>query len=92
MKKIGFVLLAVLILSMFILTSCNMSLGFGNFNYPKVHICVGGINSCFTLTKWYDNDSGGIEVVTKEFGNLYLSEGTYILVKDKCPICDKAGK
>lgn len=89
-KKIVFVLMAVIVLSTFILTSCgNVSIGFGNFHYPKVHICIGGVNSCFTLIKWYDNDSGGIEVVTKEFGNLYLSEGTYLLIKDRCPVCDK---
>jgi hypothetical protein len=31
----------------------------------------------------------GIEVQTKEYGALYFSEGTYILVENKCPICDK---
>jgi hypothetical protein len=38
--------------------------------------------------KWYES-STGIEVLTKEAGSMYLSEGTYILLEgDKgCPFC-----
>lgn len=92
-KKIVFVLMAVIVLATFILTSCgNVSIGFGNFNFRKVHIHMGDVNRCLTIEKWYDNEGMGIEVKTKECGSLFLSEGTYILIEDKCPICDRTGK
>lgn len=68
------------------LTSCNMSLGFGNFNFRKVHCTLS--NECYTIKKWHDNERG-IEVDTEEYGTIFFSEGTYILLEDKCPICDK---
>ena len=37
---------------------------------------------------WYDN-SKGIEVLTSECGSLFLSEGTYIMYSDTCPLCSK---
>jgi hypothetical protein len=44
---------------------------------------------CATVIQWYDN-SEGIEVQTREYGSLFLSEGSYILVEDgsRCPYCN----
>lgn len=83
MKKILSVMLVMFCL---MLTSCNMSLGFGNYNFKKIHCTIN--NECYSITSWHDNERG-IEVKTTEFGALFFSEGTYILVEDKCPICDK---
>ena len=69
------------------LCACNMSMGFGNFEFKKVHIDTYNYSGCFTVEKWHDNETG-IEVKTKEAGSLYLSEGTYFLISDDCPFCD----
>ena len=47
---------------------------------------VGGKESCKEILNWHDNEIG-CEVTLKDRNSLYLSEGTYILIKDKCPIC-----
>ena len=71
------------------LTSCgNMSMGLGNYTYSKIHIMnYDGSGVCATVEKWYDNETG-VEVLTKEYGSMYLSEGTYILIEERCPYCD----
>ena len=70
-------------------TGCgNKSLGMGNYNFKKVHIFNdrdGGV--CCKVEKWYDCEMG-VEVKTDK-GALFLSEGTYMLVEDVCPICQK---
>ena len=82
-NAVCFVLIAVMLL----LGSCNMGIGLGSYTFTKVHICLpGGVNKCIPIEKWYDDDMG-IEVYSEEYGALYLSEGTYILVESKCPIC-----
>ena len=70
-----------------VLSGCNMSLGLGNFEFNKVHIDTYHHSKCFSVEKWYENGTG-IEVKTKESGSMYFSEGTYILIADKCPFCD----
>jgi hypothetical protein len=90
MKKIVCLLLVIVVM-MCCLASCgNQSLGLGNFTFEHIHFsdAIGG--HCATIEKWYDN-SEGIEVKTKEFGSMYLSEGSYILVEDgtHCPYCSK---
>ena len=85
MRKI-FVLIMVLIL-IGGLCGCNVGMGFGNFEYKKVHIDTHHHSGCFAIEKWYDNETG-IEVKTKELGSLFLSEGTYFLVGKDCPFCD----
>ena len=85
MKKF-IVLIMILILTLFTLTGCNMSCSPGNYNYNRVHISVGGKELCKEILNWHDNDIG-CEVALKDGNSLYLSEGTYILIKDKCPIC-----
>ena len=84
MRKILALLVTVLLLLG--LCSCNESYGLGSFEFKKIHIDTDGYSGCLTVEKWYDNDMG-VEVKTKEVGYLYLSEGTYILIGDTCPIC-----
>ena len=86
MKKIIAVIMVLILMST--LCSCgNMSIGLGNFEFKKVHIDTYNYSGCFTIEKWYDNETG-IEVKTKEAGSLFLSEGTYFLISDDCPFCD----
>ena len=87
MKKI---LIVVLMIGIMIasLTGCgNMSWGFGNFTFEKIHVDTHNYSGCFTVEKWYDN-SNGIEVKTKEAGSMYLAEGMYMLIEDVCPFCE----
>lgn len=81
-------MITIVITIALMLTGCNMSLGFGNFDFEKIHVDTYNYNGCFTVEKWYDN-SNGIEVKTKEAGSMYLAEGMYILIEDECPFCDK---
>ena len=87
MKKF-IILIMMLTLTLLPLTGCsNMSLGIGNYNFRKVHISTpGGFDKCYELDNWYDNERG-CEVKLKNGSSLFLSEGTYILVEDYCPIC-----
>ncbi len=86
MKK----LILTLILSLcLILASCgNMNLGFGNYTFCGVHIDTYHHTACYTVETW-NNSETGIEVKTKEVGTLFLSEGTYILYENECPICSQ---
>lgn len=87
-KTIAMILVAVMMVAA--LTGCgNMSIGYGNFTFEKVHVDTHHYSGCLTIEKWYDNESG-IEVKTKEAGSMYLAEGTYILIggEQGCPICD----
>ena len=87
MKKFITIVMLVAMLTM-MLTGCgNMSLGFGNFTFEKIHVDTHNYNGCFTVEKWYDN-SNGIEVKTKEAGSMYLAEGMYMLIEDDCPFCE----
>lgn len=89
LMTIGFFLLLVFVVTV-VLTSCgNMSIGFGNYSFKRVHVDTHGYSGCFEVDKWYDNEAGGIEVKTKDHGAMYLSEGSYILIEEQCPICDK---
>ena len=86
MKKI----IAILMICglMIAMSGCgNKSYGLGTYTFKKVHINTLKYSGCLELENWHD-DGNGIEVKTKEVGSLFLSEGTYILIGDKCPICD----
>lgn len=71
------------------LTGCNMGFGIGDYSFYHIHISDKIESHCATVSKWYDNDNGGIEVNTKEYGSMFLSEGTYQLFEnaEKCPYC-----
>ena len=88
MKRVICLIVVTLIL-MLSLTACgNMSMGLGNYTFTHVHFTDMTESHCATVEKWYDN-SEGIEVMTKEFGSLYLSEGSYIMFGEgvRCPFC-----
>ena len=86
MKKI-FALVLVLMMVLLLCSCGNRSVtGIGNYEFKKVHINTYHHSGCLTVEKWYENPTG-IEVKTKEAGYLFLSEGTYTLVEDKCPFC-----
>ena len=89
MKKV-FAILLVLVMVITLCAGCgNMSMGPGNYRFKRIHIGTHNYSGCLTVEKWYECDNG-IEVLTKEAGALYASEGTYILIAgDKgCPFCD----
>ncbi len=86
MKRISLIL--ILVITLALICSCgNYSAGFGNYSYSKIHIDTHNFSGCYTVEKWYESESG-IEVKTKELGSIFASEGTYILVENKCPVCD----
>lgn len=67
----------------------NMNLGFGNYTFNGVHIDTVHHTACYAVESWNDCETG-IEVKTKEKGTLFLSEGTYILYENECPLCSGA--
>ena len=85
MKKLLLSIMLLIIMG-FTLASC----GNRNFfdwehdTYNYIHCIPDG--KCYAITSWKNNEIG-IKVVTRDYGNLYFSEGTYILVSNKCPIC-----
>lgn len=87
--KIGVLILAV-VLVVATMTACgNENWGVGNYTYTHVHTSDGIEAYCATVNSWHD-DEMGVELHTKEFGDIYCSEGTYILYSsgDKCPYCE----
>ena len=87
-KKLITIIMLVVMLAMMLAGCGNMSLGFGNFTFEKIHVDTHNYNGCFTVEKWYDS-SNGIEVKTKEVGFMYLAEGMYMLIEDECPFCEQ---
>ena len=88
MKKIAIVMV-MLIAMAFCLVGCgNENWGFGNYNFTHVHVSDGVTGYCAEVKSWHDNERG-IELHTEEFGNIYLSEGTYDLFEygKNCPFC-----
>ena len=89
MKKIVAVVLFVVVVC-FMLVGCNQSLGIGNLNWKHVHFHNTLESHCATIVSWHNNTTG-IEIHTKEFGSMFLSEGSYIMFEDSadCPFCGK---
>lgn len=90
MKKI----IAIVLCAMMALSLCacgNMAvLDPGSFTFKHIHVETFGKGFCADVEKWWDNDNG-IEVQTKEYGAMYLSEGTYMMFDDgdNCPYCSQ---
>lgn len=82
-KFVSMILIALFVVTMFV-GCCNRR----SPVYEKVHVVTHDYSGCFTVEKWYDKLSG-IEVLTKEYGTMYLPNGTYILIEkdDNCPFC-----
>lgn len=91
MKKI--IIIVITIIFMICLTGCgNKDYGRGSNTFRRVHIFThNGQDKCLEIQSWHDNEIG-IEVHTKVYGALYLSEGTYMLCESECPICGKINK
>lgn len=87
--KILCVIAAVLILCSCLAGCGNYNIGFGNYTFKHVHVSDGTKGYCAEVTSWHDNEMG-IELHTTEFGDMYCSEGTYVLFgsQDKCPYCN----
>jgi hypothetical protein len=66
----------------------NRSIGWGSYDFQHIHIFNGVEGHCATVEKWYENEGVGIEVKTTEYGNIFCSEGSYILFStNDCPFC-----
>lgn len=87
-RKLIAIIMLVAILIMTFAGCGNMSMGMGNYDFKKIHVDTHNYNGCFTVEKWYDNESG-IEVETTEAGSIYLAEGMYMLIEDECPFCEE---
>ena len=86
--KILCVIAAILVFCSCLAGCGNENWGVGNYTYTHVHTSDGIEAYCATVNSWHDNEMG-VELHTKEFGDIYCSEGTYILYSsgDKCPYC-----
>ena len=83
MKK--FLKIFAVLFTCFGLTSCgNMDIGFGNFNFTGAHIF--NTSTDYTVKQWNESKVG-VEVKLEDDNVLFLSEGTYMLYSDHCPIC-----
>ena len=90
MKKI-FLTFMLILLVVICFSGCggNMSvMGIGNYSFEKVHVDTYHYSGRLEVEKWYEN-STGIEVKTKDYENIFLSEGTYTLIEDECPFCEE---
>jgi hypothetical protein len=87
MKRI-FAMILILTIFVLVLSSCNMSCGFGSYTFKHLHCISYGENVCLNISKWHDN-STGIEVKAHDGTSYFFSEGTYILIENqnKCPFC-----
>ena len=88
MKKILAIILALLVICTMFTGCVNRAVGFGNMNYKLIHIDTYHYSGCLTVDRWYDGTTG-IEVYTHEAGNIFVSEGMYILLDgtEDCPFC-----
>ena len=62
-SKTTIITVIIAILAILLCGCGNMSMGFGNFTFKKIHIDTHNYSGCLTVETWYDNDSG-IEVKT----------------------------
>lgn len=86
MKKAIIALLCIALL--FVFTSCNAATPNWENDPVGVHILThSGEDKCLRIKGWYEHHSGGLQVETEEYGELLLSQGTFILYDTICPIC-----
>lgn len=85
MKKI----VILLCIATMLLCSCGNRdlIGIGSYTFNHLHIDSPHFAGCLPIEKWIEVDRG-IEVKIEGYGWMFFSEGTYILVEDKCPICE----
>ena len=85
--KLALVLMLIAVM-VAIFVGCNVSPGMGSLEFNKVHVDTYHYSGCLEVDKWYETDTG-VEIKTKNGESIYLSEGTYIMVEDKCPFCSQ---
>ena len=92
-KTLAIFWIAIIVIAVIAVPVCKITFGnqrydWGSYTYEHAHICDGATGVCATVEGWYEDDIG-VELKTKEFGSIYCSEGTYILIEDsnKCPFC-----
>lgn len=82
MKKLIVSALVAIILTMaIIMTACSNSI-----TYKRVHIIEAG--KCYKITNHAGLSYGSCRIYLENGDRIFLPQGTYILVSDKCPICD----
>ena len=87
MKKI-IAIICVFVMCCSLCACGNENWGVGNYTFRHVHVSDNIEGYCAEVNSWHDNETG-IELHTKEFGNIYCSEGTYFLfeAQEGCPFC-----
>lgn len=87
MKKIIILIVLVVLISssIFCFTACNKRY-IGNYKFTKVHVYYEGYEECLDIKSWTDSEMG-IEVDSKKYGGLFISEGHYLMCAKDCPIC-----
>lgn len=90
MKKFIVILLIVSLLVITLSACGNVNVGFGNYTYTHAYVCTPGNSTgfCCEISSWH-NDGSGIELHTTNHGDLFCSEGTYVLFDyaASCPYC-----
>lgn len=86
MRKIITIILVFLICFSF----CGCSEGTTGQEYNKIHINTLQYAGCVEIDEVIMFQSNGnIKVKVKNFGVCNFSSGSYIVIENKCPICDK---
>ena len=87
MKRI-FAIVCAVVMCLSLCACGNENWGIGNYLFTHVHVSDNIEGYCAEVNSWHDNERG-IELHTKEFGNIYCSEGTYFLFESQegCPFC-----
>ena len=76
-----------LMITLALLTGCNMQAIDLNYSFKKVHLYETG--TCYEISSWRDYENGEqLQVHIKDKGKILISSTDCFLVEDECPICD----
>ena len=94
-RRILIYILAAVIIFVILVTSvgCNYQAFDLDYNFKKVHMTLDGENyQCYDIESWRDyGDGEQLQIDVKGYGKILTSSYNAILIKDKCPYCDKGG-
>jgi hypothetical protein len=83
-------MLVILFTLLICFSFCGCDEGTVRQDYSKIHINTLQYAGCIEIDKVITfQTTGNIKVKTKDFGICNFSSGSYIVIEDKCPICDK---
>lgn len=70
---------------------CNKQIVDLDYKYTKIHTTFDGENyQCYKINSWTDYENGEqLQVDIDGYGKVLISSYNSILIKDKCPYCDK---